>query len=64
MARFPALATSLAVHAVAFAAVVLIPIFGNEPLPTTGGASAADPRLAAQPQVALADSPPAPARSA
>ena len=37
MARLQALATSLAVHAVAFAAVVLVPVLGNEPLPEANG---------------------------
>ena len=59
MARLPAVATSLAVHAVAFAAVVLVPIFGNDPLPETGGHPAPIPEWPMSPKIVLADSRPA-----
>ncbi len=62
MARFPALATSLAVHAVAFVLVVLVPIFGNEPLPETTPAKPPIDYWPVRPPVVFADSRPAPAR--
>jgi protein TonB len=62
MARLPALATSLAVHAVAFAAVVLIPLFDNEPLPPPGGPPPRMPDWPLSPKIALADSPPRPVK--
>ena len=63
MARLPALATSLAVHAAAFAAVVLVPIFGTESLPDKGSPPSRIPEWPMSPTVALADdSRPAPAR--
>ena len=62
MARFSAVATSLAVHTVAFAAVVLIPLFDNEPLPPTGGPPPRMPDWPLSPKIALADSPPRPVK--
>ena len=62
MARLPALATSLAVHAVAFAAVVLIPLFDNELLPPPGGPPPPMPDWPLSPKIALADSPPRPVK--
>ena len=64
MARLPAVATSLAVHAVAFAAVVLVPIFGNEPLPETIGQPARIPEWPLSPKIVLADPRPIPVRRA
>lgn len=61
MARLPALATSLAVHAAAFAAVVLVPIFGTEPLLDRGSPPSRIPEWPASRPVVLADSRPAPA---
>ena len=62
MARLPALATSLAVHAVAFAVVVLVPIFGNEPQPETDGQRPPVCTWPMSPTVVFADSRPAPVR--
>jgi periplasmic protein TonB len=62
MARLPALATSLAVHAAAFAAVVLVPIFGTESLPEKVSPPSRIPEWPMSPPVVLADSRPAPAR--
>ena len=62
MARLPALSTSLAVHAVAFAAVVLVPILGNEPLPEATRPTPPIPDWPLSPRVVLADSRPASVR--
>jgi protein TonB len=56
--RFPAFATSLAVHATVLASVLLIPILGNEPLPQTTDPEPPIP-LWPSPRVALADARPA-----
>ena len=62
MARLQALATSLAVHAVAFAAVVLVPVLGNEPLPEANGHPPPPCTWPMSPTVVFAGSPPAPLR--
>ena len=62
MARLQALATSLAVHAVAFAAVVLVPILGNEPLPEAGRHPLPPCTWPMSPTVVFAGSRPAPVR--
>lgn len=56
--RFPAFATSLAVHAAVLTTVLLVPILGNEPPPP---ATAPEPplRLWPRPRLALADARPA-----
>jgi protein TonB len=58
MARFPAFATSLAVHATAFAIVVLLPLFVPGPLPEATSGPPTLPPWPLHPRVAFADSPP------
>jgi periplasmic protein TonB len=55
--RFPAFATSLAVHAMVLASVLLVPILGNEPLPQTTASEPPIP-LWPSPRVAIADARP------
>jgi TonB family protein len=59
MARFPAFATSLAVHSATFAILVVLPVFAPEPLPDTSGSPLPLPVWPIHPRVVLAAARPA-----